>query len=316
MSTNCPEFEVLSRFADGALGGLEEGELLAHVAGCDGCRATLQSFETVDGLLTMSLPPSVVVPRRFRLVRPALLPLASGLLFALTLGYVLVMPSGPSDSPMAVAELTPTPVLPPAEPVANVFLHDRFQTPELSPMWKSADGSTGTSAVVEHQGRRALQLSALPGGKKRWGLVTTASDFSVSDGVSFDVDYRIPTPQKGGRMQVLLHTKSPKAGRGVLRWSRTIDEELMEIQTDKSSKPVVLWSSKALPADTDWHQLKVTLTATDVILHRDGAEAVRKPHGLLLDRASLTLGSTMDRRARDVFECHVGRVLVRRENAQ
>jgi hypothetical protein len=65
--------------------------------------------------------------------------------------------------------------------------------------------------------------------------------------------------------------------------------------------------------------MRVTLLGSDVLLHRDGIELTRKPHGLSLDRAGLTLGSTLDKRSRDsrdTFECHVGRVLIRRENAQ
>ena len=317
MSTNCPAFETLSRFADGALGGLEEGELLAHVAGCAGCRATLASIEQVDGLLTMTLPESRAAVRRFRLLRPALLPLAGALLFAVTLGYILLTPSVATDSPMAVAEMTPPAALPPAEPVADVFLNDRFQGSLLSPMWKGDDA--GTSALSEVQGRRLLVLSALPGGKKKWGLVTSAHDFTATEGVSVDVDYRVPKPQKGGRMQVLLQSRVPKSARGVIRWSRTFDEELLEVQADNRSKPVVLWSSKAAPPDADWHQLNVTLRGSDVVLLHDGVEVVRKPHGLTLDRVALTLGSTMDRRSRDPrepFECHVGRVLMRRESAK
>ena len=317
MSTNCPGFETLSRFADGALGELEEGELLAHVAGCADCRATLASIDQVDGLLTMSLPASGAASRRFRLLRPALLPLAGALLFGVTLGYVLLTPSGAADSPMAVAEMTPTEALPPAEPVADVFLNEGFHGALLSAAWKDTDA--GTSSLTEVQGRRLLVLSALPGAKKRWGLVTSASDFTAGEGVSVDVDYRIPKPQKGGRMQVLLQSRVPKSARGVIRWSRTFEEELLEVQTDGRSRPVVLWSSKASPSDADWHQLNVSLRGTEIVLRRDGGEVVRKPHGLSLERVALTLGSTMDKRSRDLhdpFECHVGRVLVRRERAQ
>ena len=73
---------------------------------------------------------------------------------------------------------------------------------------------------------------------------------------------------------------------------------------------------EAFAPDAEWHQLKVTLAGGDVVLHRDGVEAVRKAHGLPLDRANLTLGSPMDKRSREPFECHLGRVLVRREPLQ
>jgi hypothetical protein len=236
-----------------------------------------------------------------------------------TLSYVLVAAPGASDSPIAVADLTPAPAAPPAEPVAGVFLHDRFEGAELHPVWKSADGSTATTTLVDSGGRKALVLSAQPGGKRKWALLTTAAEYPVARGVSFDVDYRIPRPQKGGRMQVLLQTRHSKAGRGVLRWSRTAEEELLEAQADGRTKPTILWSQKTDPSDAYWHQLKLTVTAGDVALYRDGIEVARKPHGLSLERATLTLGSTLDKRARDSrepFECQVGRVHILKEEAR
>jgi hypothetical protein len=319
MSADCPEFETLSRFHDGMIGGMEEGELLAHLSACRACRATLESMEAADALLTAAVAPSGRQARRFRLV-PALLPLAAAALFGVTLTYVLTAPSsGASDSPIAVAELTPVSVAPAAEPVANVFLKDRFEAAQLHPVWKGIEGSLETNALVEAEGRRAVQLLAHPAGRKRWGLLSTATAFPVGQGVSFDVDYRIPKAQKGGRMQVLLQTKMPKLGRGVLRWSRTSEEELLEAQVDGRSKPVVLWCSKSEPPDPHWHQLKLTVTGGDVVLHRDGVEVVRKSHGLTFDRVALTLASTVDRRGkefREPFECQVGRVQVLREETR
>jgi len=318
MSTPCPDFETLSRFHDGMMRGAEESDLLVHLAGCAACGASLESMEAADGLLAAAVEPRRQA-RRFRLLRPALLPLAAALLFAVTLNYVLTSPGGPQDSPIAVAELTPAAVAPAAEPVANVFLRDRFEGAELHPVWKGIDDSPGTNPLVEAEGRRAVQLLAHPGGKKRWGLLSSASEYPVGQGVSFDVDYRIPKAQKGGRMQVLLQTKMPKLGRGVLRWSRTFEEELLEAQVDGRTKPVVLWSSTAEPPDARWHALKVTVTRGEVTLHRDGVEIARRPHGLTFDRMGLTLASTIDKRgkeSRDPFECQVGRVLVLREEAK
>jgi hypothetical protein len=317
MSDRCPDFETLSRFHDGVLGELEEGELLAHVSACAACRASLDSMEAADGLVTLAVAPRAKATK-FRLLRPALLPLAAAaVIFAVTLAVVLRSPSGPSDTPIAVADMTPASEALPAEPVAGVFLRDRFEGAELHPAWKVSDVSADAGRLVESDGRRAVQLLAHPGGKRKWALLSTASEFPLAHGVSFDVDYRIPKPQKGGRMQVLLQAKLPKAGRGVLRWSRTSEEELLESQVDGRSKPVVLWSAKADAQDAQWHQLKLTVTAGDVAIHRDGVEVVRKPHGLTFDRVALTLGSTMDRRgAREPFECQVGRVLVLREDAR
>ena len=113
-------------------------------------------------LLTLAIAPSRPKVRRFRLLRPALLPLAAALLFAVTLSYVLVASPGASDSPIAVADLTPAATTLPAEPVADVFLHDRFEGAELHPVWKSADGSAGTTTLVDFGGRKALVLSAHP----------------------------------------------------------------------------------------------------------------------------------------------------------
>jgi len=319
MTTSCPAFETLSRFRDGMIEGAEETALLGHLGACATCRKTLDSMDQADALLTLAIPPSRPKVRRFRLLRPALLPLAAALLFAWTLSYVLVAPPGASDSPIAVADMTPAPAAPPAEPVADVFLRERFEGAELHPVWKSSEGSTGTTTLVDSGGRKALVLSAQPGGKKKWALLTTAAEYPVTQGVSFDVDYRIPKPQKGGRMQVLLQTKHAKAGRGVLRWSRTAEEEQLEAQVDGRTRPVVLWSSKTDPSDARWHQLKLTVTAGTVALHRDGVEVARKPHGLSLERATLTLGSTLDRHARDSrepFECQVGRVHILKEEAR
>jgi hypothetical protein len=299
--------------------GAEEPALLAHLGACAACRESLESMDQADGLLTLAIAPAQPKVRRFRLLRPALLPLAAALLFAWTLSYVLTAPPAASDSPIAVADMTPAPATPAAEPVANVFLRDRFEGAELHPVWKSSEGSTGATTLVDSGGRKALVLSAQPGGKRKWALLTTAAEYPVTHGVSFDVDYRIPKPQKGGRMQVLLQTKHSKAGRGVLRWSRTAEEELLEAQADGRTKPVVLWSSKTDPSDAGWHQLKLTVTAGDVVLHRDGTEVARKPHGLPLERAALTLGSTLDKRARDsreAFECQIGRVHILREEAR
>jgi len=320
MNDRCPDFETLSRFHDGVLGELEEGELLAHVAACTACRTALDSMEAADGLLAVAVAPRAQA-RRFRLLRPALLPVAAAaVIFAVTLAVVLRSPSGPSDTPIAVADMTPASETLHPEPVAGVYLRDRFEGAELHPAWKVSDVSTDTSRLVESDGRRAVQLLAHPGGKRKWALLSTASDFPLSRGVSFDVDYCIPKPQKGGRMQVLLQTKLPKAGRGALRWSRTSEEELLESQVDAKSKPVVLWSAKTDVSDSQWHQLKLTVTAGDVAVHRDGVEVVRKPHGLTFDRMALTLGSTMDKRlgkdAREPFECQVGRVVVLREEAR
>jgi hypothetical protein len=319
MSSNCPGFETLSRFSDGALEEARERDVIAHVAGCEACREALASLEEVDGQLALSLLAMKKAERPFGRLRPALLPLAAAVLFGITLSFVLMAPSGGSDSPMAVAEMTPAASLPPPEAVANVFLQDRFQAAQLSPDWRGAEESAGTSKLVQVHGRKALLLSSQPGGKKRWALLSTASEYPVAQGISFDVDYRIPKPQKGGRMQVLLQTKASKSGRGVLRWSRTFDEELLEAQLDGRSKPTVLWSSKAAPPDSDWHQLKVTVTSEEVLLQRDGIEVVRKAHGLPLERTGLTLGSTMDKRSKDPhesFECQVGAVVVRREEGR
>src|SRR6185503_2508144 len=166
MSTRCPEFETLSRFHDGMIGELEEGELLAHLSACGACRAALESMEAADGLLTLAVAPPAQV-RRFRLFRPALLPLAAAaLIFALTLGIVLRSPSAPSDTPIAVAEMTPASEPLPAEPIAGVYLRDRFEGAELHPAWKVSDLSTETSRLVESEGRKAVQLLAHPGGRK------------------------------------------------------------------------------------------------------------------------------------------------------
>jgi hypothetical protein len=271
-------------------------------------------MEGADGLLLLALQPARKQAGKFRLLRPAVLPLAAAaVIFAVTLSYVLTAPSGASDSPIEVAELTPSPGLPPAEPVANVFLRERFEAAQLQPVWKSGEGATGTSTLVDAGGRKVVQLTSQAGGKKRGALLSTAREFPIAKGISFDVDYRIPKAQTGGRMQVLLHTRTPKTARSVLRWSRTADEELLEAQVDGHSKPVVLWSAKSASSDSDWHQLKVTITSSDVTLHRDGSDVVRKAHGLALERVALTLGSMLDKRARDSrepFECHVGRVTI------
>lgn len=299
----CPEFEVLSQFADGALEAARERELAAHVAACAACRETLASLEEVDALLTFSLPQA----RRFRLLRPALIPVAAAILIGVTIGILFSMPSNGIDSPLAVAEASPPAVSRSAEPVRDVFCQDVFADARPSSLWKTTEGA----ASVDLPGRRALSLTAQPGGRKRWALASTASDFPVGEGLSFDVDYCVPKAQKGGRMQVLVHTTASKLGRGVLRWSWTPEEELLETQ-DSRTKPAVLWSAKS-GGDSEWHRVKVTVTPRDVILHRDGVETARKPHGLSLERAGLTLGSTADKRARDGFECQVGRVVVRRE---
>lgn len=298
----CPAFDVLSRFADGALEAAPERDVAAHIGGCGACRAVLASLEEVDGLLTFSLPPA----RRFRLLRPSTIPVAAAVLFALILGVVLSTSPGGADSPMDVAEASPRPVTASAEPVRDVFFQDLFAEPRLSPLWKATEGV----ASAEAPGRRALSLTAQPGARKRWALVSTASDFPVGDGVSFDVDYRVPKGLKGGRMQVLVQSPGAKAGRGVLRWSWTSEEEMLEAQ-DSRTKPSVLWSARAA-GDPEWHRVKVTVTPREVVLHRDGVEAVRRPHGLSMERAGLTLGSTADRRTREAFECQVGRVVVSR----
>lgn len=317
MTKPCPEFEVLSRFADGALEGAEERDLAVHLAKCARCLETLSSIDEVDGLLTLSLPPAKV--KRFRLLRPALIPVAAAILFGITIGILLTMPpSNGADTPMAVAEVSPPPAAPAAEPVRDVFCHEQFASPQLSPLlWKTTEVVSASDSLVDASGRRALSLVAQPGGKKRWALVSTSNDYPVSEGVSFDIDYRIPKPQRGGRVQVLVHSGTGKAGRSVLRWSRTGEEEFLEAQESRT-KPAILWSSKVAP-DSGWHRVKLLVTPREVALQRDGVEAARKPHGLTLDRAGLTLGSTMDRRPRegfDSFECQVDRVVVQREKAQ
>src|SRR5262245_5511499 len=189
MSNSCPAFETLSRFHDGMVEGAEEGEILGHLAGCAACRASLESMDAADVLLTASVAPRRQAGR-FRLLRPALLPLAAAaVIFALTLGYIVTSPSGASDSPIAVAGMIPASETVPAEPVANVFLRERFETPQLHPTWKSADGSAVTSLVVESDGRKAVQLVSHPAGKKRWALLSSASEFPLGQGVSVDVDY-------------------------------------------------------------------------------------------------------------------------------
>lgn len=303
MLEKCPAFEILSRFADGALEAAEERAVASHLGACGPCRAALSSLEEVDGLLALSLPAA----RRRRLLRPAMIPLAAAILIGVAIGILFSMPSGGVDSPMAVAEESPQPVARAAEPVQNVFCQDLFSSPRLSPMWKS----TEAVALVDAPGRRALSLSAQPGGKKRWALASTASDFPVGEGISFDVDYRVPRALRGGRMQVLLQTPASKPGRGVIRWSWTSEGEALETQSDGRSRPAVLWSGKASPGG-EWRRVKLTVTPRDVVLHRDGVEAARKAHGLSLERAGLTLGSTMDRKMREAFECQVGRVSVRR----
>ena len=316
MTNGCPAFETLSRFSDGALEAAGEREVAAHLGGCAACRGTLASIEEVDGLLTLSLPSAKV--KRFRLLRPAMIPVAAAILFAVVTGVLLSMPSNGTDTPMAVAEVSPQAVAPAAEPVRDLFCQDHFSAPQLSPMWKTTEAISSATSLVEDKGRRALSLVANPGGRKRWALASTSGDFPVGEGVSFDVDYRVPKPQKGGRMQVLLQSGPAKGGRQVLRWSRTAEEEMLEAQSDGRSKPAVLWSSKSA-ADTEWHRVKMVVTPRDVVLSRDGVETARKPHGLALERAGLTLGSTMDKRAREShesFECQVGGVVVRREQAQ
>lgn len=317
MKNGCPPFELLSRFADGALEAPEDRELAVHLAGCPACRAALASIDEVDGLLALSLPAATA--RRFRLLRPAMIPVAAAVLIGVTIGILFSMPSpNGADTPLAVAEVSPQAVARSAEPVRDVFCQDQFASVQLSSMWKATEIVSGANPLVDSAGRRALSLAAQPGGKKRWAIVSTSSDFPVGDGVSFDVDYRVPKPQKGGRMQVLLQSRSSKAGRQVLRWSRTADEEMLEAQSDGRSKPAVLWTSKSA-ADGEWHRVKLVVTPRDVVLSRDGVEAARKPHGLSLERAGLSLGSTMDRRTREPhepFECQVGGVVVRREPAQ
>ncbi len=320
MKNECPAFETLSRFSDGALDAREEGGVAAHVAGCAACRGTLSEIEGVDALLTFSLPSAA---KRFRLLRPAMIPVAAAALLAVTIGVLLSMPSPVADTPLAVAEVSPPsfegPRGVPAEPMQNVFCQDQFSSPTLSPLWKTTEAISTSNALVDAQGRRALSLVAHPGGKKRWALASTTGDFPVGDGLSFDVDYRVPRPAKGGRMQVLLQSPPAKSGRNVIRWSWTSDEEFLEAQADGRGKPSILWSAKNAAPDSGWHRVKVVVTPVDVVLFRDGVESARKPHGLSLERAGLSLGSTTDRKSKDLrepFECQVGGVVVRREQAQ
>src|SRR2546426_10635635 len=106
MMNECPAFELLSQFADGALEPVRERDLVAHVAGCASCRPTLSSIEEVDGLLAFSLPQAKA--RRFRLLRPAMIPVAAAILFGVTIGFLLSMPSSNNggDTPIAVAEVS------------------------------------------------------------------------------------------------------------------------------------------------------------------------------------------------------------------
>lgn len=316
----CPAFEVLSRFADGQLEPAEEAPLVSHLAACAACRATLSDIEGVDALVGLTLP---AARGRFRLLRPALIPAAAAVLFAVVVGWILLTPGNGADSPLAVADESPRPFdaprTVPAEPVKDIFCQDHFAAPQLSSLWRTTDAVPAQAALVEAHGRRALSLVTHPGGKKRWALASTAGDFPVGEGVTVDVDYRIPRPSKGGRMQILLQSPVSKGGRSVLRWSWTSDEELLEAQTDGRSKPAVLWSAKNEAFDSEWHRVQMTVTPRDIVLRRDGAEAARKPHGLDLERAGLTVGGTADKRAKDLrepFECQVGGVVVRRENAQ
>jgi hypothetical protein len=320
MMTSCPAFEVLSRFSDGALEAPEERAVVEHLGSCEGCRKALGEIEEVDALLTLALPGR---PSRFRLLRPASIPLAAAVLLGIAVGWFALSPApGASpgvDSPLAVADQSPSPGALPLEPAKDVICLDRFTSPELSPLWKTTESVPVSSALVDAHGRRALSLVTHPGGKKRWALVSTSGDFAVGEGVSVDVDFRIPRPARGGRMQVLLHSRGSKAGRSVLRWSWTPEEELLETQTDGRGHPVVLWSSKSDVSDSEWHRIRMTVTPRDVVLQRDGVESARRPHGLDLERATLTVGGTGDRKGRELhepFECQVGGVVVRRESAQ
>ena len=321
MKQDCPAFDVLSRFTDGALDPREEREVAVHLGGCAACRETLGAIEEVDGLLSVALPAPGA--HRFRLARPALLPIAAAVLFAVTLGVVLSMPSRATDSPLAVAEESPAPsdgsAKLPADPAKGVFCQDHFATAELSPLWKTSETISGSNPLVDAQGRRALSLTAHSGGKRRWALASLSNDFPVEEGVSFDVEYRVARPTRGGRMQVLVQSTPAKAGRSVLRWSRTAEEELLEAHADGRGRPVVLWSSKNSETDGGWHRVRLVVRPQEVVLYRDGEEAARKSHGLTLGRAGLTLGTTTDRRGKEIhepFECQVGDVVVRRELAQ
>jgi hypothetical protein len=322
MKNECPAFELLSRFADGALETARERELAAHLGGCPSCRATLSSLEEVDALLALTLPSAGA--RRFRLLRPAMIPVAAAILFGVTIGILLSMPSRVADSPIAVAEVSPQPfdgpsAMIPAEPVRNIYCQDQFSAPQLSPLWKTTEAISISNALVDAHGRRALSLTAHPGGRRRWALASTSGDFPVGEGVSFDVEYRVPRPAKGGRMQVLVQSSPAKAGRNVIRWSWTAEEELLEAQADGRGKPAILWSAKNAGSEGGWHRVKMVVTSQDVVLYRDGVESARKAHGLALERAGLTLGSTTDRRFKDLrepFECQVSDVVVRREPGQ
>jgi hypothetical protein len=321
MKNECPAFELLSQFADGALAPVRERELVAHLGGCPSCRGILSSLEEVDALLAFSLPSAGA--RRFRLLRPAMIPVAAAILIGVTIGILLSMPSRVADSPMAVAEVSPQPFEGPSsipvEPVRNIYCQDQFSAPQLSSLWKTSEAVSVSSALVDAHGRRALSLTAHSGGRRRWALASTSGDFPVGEGVSFDVEYRVPRPAKGGRMQVLVQSPPAKAGRNVIRWSWTAEEELLEAQTDGHGKPAILWSAKNAGAEGGWHRVKLVVTPRDVVLYRDGVESARKAHGLALERAGLTLGSTTDRRSKDLrdpFECQVSDVVVRREPAQ
>jgi hypothetical protein len=59
---DCPSFESLSRFLDGALGDAEAREVAAHLEGCDRCVGSLSEGASLDPLIPLNLPQSAATP--------------------------------------------------------------------------------------------------------------------------------------------------------------------------------------------------------------------------------------------------------------
>jgi anti-sigma factor RsiW len=197
-----------------------------------------------------------------------------------------------------------------ASAVRGVFYEDDFSSPGSSSHWRLSEGATASTV----SGRPALLLSAHPGERRGYAYARFGRDLPVDQPLVFDVDFRVPRNDRAGRAQVVIPLTGPD-GPSNLRWSLSRDEEALEAHGDLTGrKHSVLWKGRSSAADGEWHHLHLVVSATDVLVERDGVLLTRVPHGLpAVQKASLVLGSLAKQKGEESFECGFSGVRILRE---
>lgn len=229
--------------------------------------------------------------------------------FELSIGEELVVPRGERRSVVS-------------EPVADRFAPewqkrleaveflDAFHAQGLSPIWRAQPKDAQPWSVADG----VLTLAApAHGPKRRAASLLNLRSFSVDAPMAFEFLVRQPAPHGQGRSAVTLLGQSAPDQKVAFRYSIGATDESLEV-VRAGGRVEKVWSERRLRPDRGWITLRLVLDQREIALERNGAERVRRPHGIeALPPLRLHLTSATGGPAGEGFSTEFARIAVRRE---